>query len=64
MEREEKWCTGKMKKRALKAVGAPERTTIASEYLEDKMSMAAVASKHHISIGLAGRIIKDYKAGG
>ena len=53
-----------MKKRHLKHLDAEERRSIARQYLEDKMPMADVASKYHISPGLAGRIVKDFKDGG
>jgi len=63
-ERMEKICSGKMKRRHLKNIEADERVAIAKDYFESNMQMAAVASEHHISIALAGRICKDYRIGG
>ena len=62
-ERRETYRTGKMKKRHLKQLDAEERTAIASCCLRGDLTMAQVASKHHISAGLAGRITKDSKGG-
>jgi len=63
MERKEKYLSGKMKKRHLKALDAEERSKIAEEHLVDNVQMLDVASKHHISSGLVGRICKDYRNG-
>ena len=64
MARYEKYRTSSMKKRHLKTVLADERVEIAQEYHEQLMHMADVAAKHHISEDVAGKICKDYKAGG
>ena len=62
--RKENFCYGKMKRRHLKHLDAEERKSIARQYLKDKVHMADVASKHHISLSLTGRIVNDFKNGG
>jgi len=43
MERKEKHCVGKMKKRHLKAIRANERVEIAKDYLNDNYHMVDIA---------------------
>ena len=60
----EKACSGKMKRRHLKHLNADDRTAIVNDYLEGDMPMTDVASKHHITKALVGRLSKDLKSGG
>ena len=53
-----------MAKRHQKSVGAVERTNIALSYFQEHMPMVDVASKHHVSASLVGRICRDYSSGG
>ena len=53
-----------MKKRRLLDLDSDERVAVAKMCLEGSLTIAEVASKHHIDARLAGRICKDHKNGG
>ena len=61
-ERSQAWRTGKMSRRHLKDLSADERIGIIHSYLEEHLFMKDVAAKYHISVGLVGRLVAQYKS--
>ena len=60
-EKKWSWRTGKMSRRHLKHLSADERVNIIYCYLQEHLSMKDVAAKYHISSGLVGRLVAQYK---
>ena len=50
-----------MKKRHLKNLSADEQVDIIHSYLMEHLKMNDIASRHHISARLVGRLVSKYK---